>query len=497
MTGRSRWDLLLKLFNMAQFGFRLLIAMIMTASAEMAGELAVRLGRRAQGRRTPATRARPGLLIASDFAAINEPGFGDRWNSYPWSMQWWKGHLYVGTNRAFPCVEYYLFHRCYPRLLRYPPRLDPDAGCLECVFDLPLEAEIWRFTPETRSWCRVLQSPRDVKVPGLAGKSVPRDIGYRNMVLFEDPDGTEALYVAGVSSRPLLDSLPPPRLLRSADGDTFSAVPSGPGTVLGEIDAMGFRAMTRLRERLFVTAGGLYGPGAIYETRNPAGGNDFFQLAFSPRLRANNLAVLDDALYLGLHHPLQGYAVFKATATGRRPYKVTEVIPFGAHRGPLLGNSVMCMYVFDGALYVGTDAPAELVRIYPDGWWDLVVGRPRRTTQGMKYPLSGMGDGFDDPSNRLIQQMVAHDGWLYIGTYGGAGKQRAFPLLGPWAARREGFDLYATRDGVHLTAISYDGLGDAGNTVRTFASTPAGLFLGAIDERDGARVYLGSARSKA
>ena len=36
-----------------------------------------------------------------DFVSMAPQGFGDRQNSWPWSMQWWNGYLYVGTNRAW------------------------------------------------------------------------------------------------------------------------------------------------------------------------------------------------------------------------------------------------------------------------------------------------------------------------------------------------------------------------------------------------------------
>ena len=59
------------------------------------------------------------------------------------------------------------------------------------------------------------------------------------------------------------------------------------------------------------------------------------------------------------------------------------------------------MYVFKDTLYVGTGfqsmgydrtydagpAALELIRIHPDDSWELIVGNPRRTFEGMKFPL--------------------------------------------------------------------------------------------------------------
>jgi hypothetical protein len=36
-------------------------------------------------------------LRADEFVPVSDPGFGDRWNTYAWSMQWWNGKLYVGV----------------------------------------------------------------------------------------------------------------------------------------------------------------------------------------------------------------------------------------------------------------------------------------------------------------------------------------------------------------------------------------------------------------
>src|SRR5690242_13913841 len=45
------------------------------------------------------------------FSVAAPQGFGDRQNSWAWAMAWWQpqgdptGHLYVGTNRAWPCAN--------------------------------------------------------------------------------------------------------------------------------------------------------------------------------------------------------------------------------------------------------------------------------------------------------------------------------------------------------------------------------------------------------
>lgn len=450
----------------------------------------LRTGAREGGVRA-ASASEPQPLSADAFSLVSAPGFGDRWNTYPWSMIWWCGRLYVGTNRAFPCVEYFHLHRAFPRLQRYPPRVDPDIACTPCVYDLPLQGELWRFTPENAAWTRVYQSPADIDVPGYPGKCIARDIGYRNMVVYAERDGTEALYVAAVGPRTITRGHESPRLLRSTDGRTFTPLPAAPGTTLGDLQAVGFRAMAIFNERLFVVAGSLYGYGAILEATDPQRGNDAFRIVSPPGMLVNELAVFEGYLYAGLRHPLHGYAVVRTAAMGQPPYTFDTIIPFGAYRRYIPSHCVLSMEVFHDDLYVGTSNPAEIVRIHRDGRWDLIVGARRRIVDRVMVPLSGMGDGFDDLLNINIARMHVHNGWLYAGTFNVASKQRNLPFIGGRNSAHQGFDLLATADGTRWHEVTRCGFDGQGNTVRTMASTPIGLFLGANEERSGARIYLG------
>ena len=74
---------------------------------------------------------------SNPFVPAARQGFGDRQNSFPWAMQWWKDQLYVGTNRAYHCTEAVAFHNAYPNWVPYPPG-DPDVVCADDSADLPL-----------------------------------------------------------------------------------------------------------------------------------------------------------------------------------------------------------------------------------------------------------------------------------------------------------------------------------------------------------------------
>src|ERR1041384_4676573 len=94
-------------------------------------------------------------LTAADFAYSPPRGFGDRSNSWPQSMVWWHDHLYVGTARESLCTSLFSLHRFIAGIfgeaggdiwMPYPPK-DPDLACAPDGADLPIQAEIWRWTP--------------------------------------------------------------------------------------------------------------------------------------------------------------------------------------------------------------------------------------------------------------------------------------------------------------------------------------------------------------
>src|SRR5262245_62068492 len=172
----------------------------------------------AQGQTERNSDFRPVLgspLFASDFVRTTPHGFGDRHNSWAQSMIWWHDNLYVGTTRDSLCAALaevnfvaipILGQAGANQFLPYPPP-DPDLSCAPDAANLPLQAEIWRWSPLTFSWTRVYQSPNVLPNPGTGppapprtGKFVPYEIGFRGFVAHTENNGTEALYAVGVNS---------------------------------------------------------------------------------------------------------------------------------------------------------------------------------------------------------------------------------------------------------------------------------------------------------
>jgi hypothetical protein len=446
------------------------------------------------GARPPDVRS-SGLLQADKWTLSGEQGFGDRQNSWAWSMQWWRGYLYVGTNRAFQCVQAQAFDILLGDQGFYPPT-DPDIECPADPHDMPLQAEIWRWHPQ-RQWERVYQAPNDVPIPGTSPrKYASRDIGYRGMTVFTEADGKTALYVGTVSPRALGYDVPP-RILRSTDGVNFRAVPQARGTVLGDFPLGSFRGLTTYNGKLYVIGGTLQGSGRLLEASNPHGGNDHFREVGPPGVEVSAVMAFNGQLYIGTRDQINGYAVYRTSAEGSLPYVYTPVVVEGGYL-PEPNSEVLAMHVFQNRLYVGLNAinlegasvrgAAELIRINPDNTWEVVVGTPRQTLTGWKYPISGFDAGFGDPYNAHMWQIDTYDDTLYVGTLDTSTTISDTSTINPPPSL--GFDLYRSSDGRRFSPVTTTGFGDEFDYgVRSLEPTPYGMFLGTANPYYGLRIY--------
>jgi hypothetical protein len=468
-------------------------------------------------------------LTAGDFQQIAPRGFGDQNNSWAQAMVWWHGALYVGTSRQSLCSSLFSIWEFASALispefantwLPYPPR-DPELSCAPDGADLALQAEIWRWTPKNAdNWNLVFRSPLDLDNPGTGapapprtGKKLPYEIAFRGLAAHTDPDGTEALYAFGVNSTVMWDrsKLPPPRILRSTDGLTFTPVPQTPGTFLGDLpfneDHSSFRSPVSFHGKLFVIAGPIFGQGALIGSGDPGKGDDAWFLGSPSNALFYELAVFNDWLYLGGFDTTNGYSVVKTRATGPPPYQFTTVIPPGAYLPTRPSKSVVSMHEYQGRLYVGTGSQTEVVRINPDDTWDLVVGPPRQvpTSSGgteWKYPLSGLDAGFGHSLNDHAWRMEDHLDHLYVGTYNASIGSKDDPVNGPLLRHNMGAHLYRSPDGWYYSAVTtngftnpsdpFGGLYDYG--IRTMVSTVYGLFVGTANDHHGLAIFRATGR---
>lgn len=440
----------------------------------------------------------PGLG-QSDFRLIASGGFGDGLNAYAHSMAWFRDHLYVGTTRGnFPFMK-----------ARLPIGMNVwPVECPEDPYSLDMGAEIWRYAPDDDTWTRVFKSPTII---GSHGKPIPRELGLRGMLVYDGrADQPPALFVSTWSPA----RGPGPLLLRSEDGLNFAPT-CEPGLV--GLPVTTIRTIVQFKGRMFTTPAGSRGGNpnvsahsVVYESEDPANGKwepvSDFGFGDPGNKTIFEMAAFGDHLYVGTFN-LEGFQVWRSTMEGPKPYAFERMIVKGAYRGPL-NQCVLSMYPFKGALYIGGGiqgggvdtqnrigpAPPEMLRLHPDGRWDLLVGEPRDTPEGRKEPLSGYLPGFDNFFNGYFWRMTAHDGWLYMGTFewssvlGYANRRRWPPafegIIGHIEPQnildnQSGFDLYRSFDGDNWVPVTTQGMGNPYNMgLRNLVSTPRGLFLG-------------------
>lgn len=455
-------------------------------------------------------------LTSADFRKVAPNGFGDPANAYAHSMAWFRNHLFVGTTRAN------LANRALQIAKNTPERMATGTWPVpipKTYWENDLRAEIWRLEPRSGAWSKVYTAPL---VTGKDGFEVPLSVGFRSMTVHQGrSDSAPALYVPTWASHQTPTSL----MLRSEDGAEFRVV-SEPGAAVPENKPRSIRGALSFNRYLVVSPvvgqarfePNIAGRTVLLASDDPGCGT--WMPACEPgfgdpnNVSAFQMAIFNGHLYAGTLNIHEGFQIWKTSGEGPPPFKWTKVLGQGAGRRQF--NQIpMTMCAFGDALYVGSGiqncsfdydynvgpAPPEIIRIYPDDTWDLVIGEPRITDAGLKVPLSGLGPGFENPFAGYLWSMSVHDGWLYAGTGVWAVFLRYRDLpdtvpeqvrnLLPWKQTGAeglleklletfgGFDLWRTRDGANWVPVTPNGFDNCYNIgVRTQVSTPHGLFIG-------------------
>jgi len=444
---------------------------------------------------------RPRGLGTGHFRRIAANGFGDPNNSYAYGYAWFDDHLFVGTNRNILVLARKRFRFEVPTAV-WPVEVPEDVDTLD------LCGQIWRYNPRSDTWKQVYRSPM---VPGLEGKTVPLGSGFRNMAVFQGRnDSTPALYTIpscgsyGVG----------PVMLRCGDGEDFEQI-TEQGMGLGDPNITSVRSMVVFKGRLFMTPAGSRGfdPNVSYHARilcteDPTAGKweAVNETCFGDPTNYGvyDMCVRGDYLYAGTMNIRDGCQLWKTDGEGPLPFRWTKVFDRGADRG-LYNQGAVSLAAFGENVYLGTgiqnggydrvnnigpDA-GEVIRVYPDDTWDLVVGQPRMTRHGLKLPTSGLGPGFDNRFAGYIWRMAEHDGAFYVGTFDSTSMLpfakldedaiRIFDTatMEQFMAQRGGCELWRTVDGDDWVPITRNGFGNPFNWgVRTIVSSPHGLFVG-------------------
>lgn len=365
---------------------------------------------------------------------------------------------------------------------------------------------IFALDPLAGLWETIWESP---DITHATGARLPRDFGIHSLAVLQDAtDTAPCLYGATMSDRGTL-------ILRSEDGLQFAPV-SEPGLGMRPGDPLRISAMALagLEGRLFALPLSVMPQPTSAEAdrsrrRAPAllhvrVAGQTWEPASAPGLGSRDnvaisaIAAAHGHVYAATRNPLHGFQLWRSRAGGAPPFAWEKVLSDGAMRHTL-NPGVTRMLAFGGDLYLGTgitgtgpeEAPdaasgaAELIRVRPDGSWDLLVGAPRFTPDGLKVPLSALGPGFDNAYNTGIAALAEHDGVLYAATRNwearhrielGQNQGRDAPLEG-------GFELWASADGAAWSRVIAGGNGTvSATTVSALCATPQGLCLASLQE---------------
>jgi hypothetical protein len=399
-------------------------------------------------------------LEKDDFSRIATGGFGDSANSYSWGIAYYKGDLYVGTNRHHLWSVWEGLEAMIGMSLGTDLDLDIDI-----VDDPPgeigseewanaMRAEIWRYSGGT--WEMVYQSelwdwvnpdPTNPLYPPT-GK-YPVAYGYRMMGTFEDQ-----LYVCGLGT--WWPSLPFSSVLVTDTGDSgdwtdITGILAGTNNVRGLVEFNGDLYVTASTPGASVSGAGLgvvyrytpESPGLLWTAVSEEGFGSDYNTEFPYLIEYNN------HLYASTLNYEMGFEVWKTdgTAGGDGKYVWTPVVTDGF--GDTWNQWGMTMEVFNDKLYVGTAVGVGLVikdseiagtrafdviRVDKDDNAELVVGAyiPRDPPAGWptsRTPLSKWPAGFGNPMNFYVWHMEVHDGVLYLGTFDGCGMLQFLPEL--------------------------------------------------------------------
>jgi hypothetical protein len=418
--------------------------------------------------------------LASRFDYVGRAGLGHPDATLAHAMAWFEGHLYLGTTtpKANGPTD-------RTRILRH----HPGEGRWEVMFEspvLPADDEA-----QARAVARGGEMAKRMPPPA----ALAREFGTRALAVFQGQSDPKPCLYAGVMS--VWGGL----VLRAEDGREFRPVtPHG----IEDTTNLSFRGLVALNGWLFAAPAGTVSrtvadlnlaPAAlVYANDDPARAP--WRRAAEPGFGdpANrcvfSLAVAHGHLYAGTGHPTRGFQLWRTRAEGAPPFAWERVLTDGAWRYSH-NLSTGAMAEFGGDLYLGSGIPGlgydrdndvgpaacELIRMRPDGSWDLIFGEPRFTPAGLKVPLSGHGPGLDDPYNSVVWAMAAHDGALYLGTH--QWEPFDWAMHGKGEPLRGGYQLWGSLDGETWTRLIDAGNGSVTSTgLRTLCSTPAGLYVG-------------------
>ena len=141
----------------------------------------------------------------------------------------------------------------------------------------------------------------------------------------------------------------------------------------------------------------------------------------------SHITSFNGKLAIAIDDSKEGFHLWTRKLNSNIPQEWEHVLRRGAQRYSMNSNILACV-PWNGALYVVSGSGKrrspvdhkggfEILRVYGDGSWDLVVGAPRVTDSGLKVPLSCLGPGMDEFMPARFCFLADAGRELLLGTY--------------------------------------------------------------------------------
>lgn len=362
-------------------------------------------------------------------------------------------------------------------------------GAADRVFSAAPDDRSWAiaFEPEKRTlteaaaeYAQALGMVQDGPAAAGMGVQLPGAFSFGPFAAFKgDSDRHPCLYCA-------MSSVFGGGILRSADGKTLKLI-GMPG--LGDPTRVSFGSLLAAEGWLLTAAAPLIAdqsPRSADKRSEPVmilGSQDPFSGAFEyvaepgfgagVRGGVTAMASAHGKIYAAIRDADRGFELWRASPANKLPWEWDKVLDRGAHAFSQ-ASTVSQMCEFKGDLYLATGisesgfgkdyagpAAAQLLRVRADGGWDLVVGQPRFSPDGLKVPLSGIGPGFGDGYHTLVTSLGTYSGVLYAGTRNSESEYRIRRAKeGDTPKMAGGAALWASTDGENWGCVFSEGKGN-------------------------------------
>lgn len=435
-----------------------------------------------------------------------------RQNNYAWSFADFGGFIYVGTGRNITFAALVSTMSSIHIPIDYTPS-KPDMG-----------AEIWRYKKDgSLPWQRVYKSTLNPKT------NLPDVIGIRSIIKFNSFGVKPALYASAYSMSGI-------KILKSTNGVDWFDIPTG------ITQGTSSRSMMIYKNKIYlaVMSDDKQLPSLLYSSKDP----ELFGWTLetpqgeegkNPIGTIWSMTSFNNHIYVGTSSK-DGFMVWRTNSDLPKADDWKLVIDKGA--GDAANDTPISLIEFKDNLYIGTayntfnfmsyilPKGAEIIRLYKDDKWEVVVGGPIMTqtepeTGTRNDPLSKLSNGFSNPYNLYMWQMKVYNNKLFVGTYDtSAVVEPTYELL---LKNKEtlsklidselldiiilfaklqvailskiqsqiGFDFYVTEDGTNYKLIDTTGFNNPQNCgIRNiFINDDNDMYIGTANPFSGCEVY--------